>query len=111
MRLYSNIPLSVIDRMHIWKNRHPHVYRIQRVYRDSNTLSLEKPYFYASLPFDLRAQYMWEYPDKQIPVPMKLQAWNLNQDGFFYDNAISLPSDIQTGDVILADHHNLKRRL
>jgi hypothetical protein len=107
MRLYSNIRMSVIDRIHSWKSIHPNVYTVQNVYDDIKTISLQKPHFYASLPFDLRAKYMWEYPDKQVPTPMDLQAWNLNHDGFYYDNAIFLPADVQKGDMIYCNFTEL----
>ena len=107
MRLYSNIRLGVIDRIHSWKNIHPNVYTVQNIYHDSKTITLQKPHFYASLPIDLHTTYMWEYPDKQIPTPMKLQSWNVSEDEFFYKNAIFLPSDIQKGDAIYCNFTEL----
>lgn len=107
MRLYSNIRLGVIDRMYAWKNIHPNIYKINRIYRDTQTITLLKPNYYASVPVDLHTRYMWEYPDKQVPTPMELRPWSVQDDEFFYKKAIFLPSDIQSGDMIYCNFTEL----
>jgi hypothetical protein len=115
MRIYSNKHLTVIQRIALWKqtdfprigyDKKDTVYKVSDV--SENRISFFRTNMYNLPPVGFVAQFVWEYPDRQIGVcKLDLKTYDLCGFDKFYQRAIQLPEGVSHGDLLYVDNNKI----
>ena len=117
MRIYSNKHLTVIQRIALWKqidfprigyDKKDTVYKVSDV--SENRISFFRTNMYNLPPVGFIAQFVWEYPDRQIGVcKLDLKTYDLRRFAKTYQRAIQLHHGVSHGDLVYVDTKQIMR--
>jgi hypothetical protein len=84
------------------------IYKVDEIY--NNYISFIRSNKFVPPPIDFITQFAWEYPDKQIGVcSLDLQFYDICRFDRYYRDAIKLPVNVKSDDLVYVDTSKLIR--